>query len=356
MNLYVVSFVALVFASSTVFAQQTTPETTMPAVGIPLVTNPLHRDHTNKTVPLLFWHDMSLTSKDGEYLAQTKSELQTYYDLGLTYQYIDSPLIRQQLQLPESEGILVQSAKENGEGYQAGLRAGDLVLRVQDEPVDTQYDFVIALDKNRGKSTEAKLKRDGVVFDLAVELSPIQSKKRWILGVAGDKLSEALQIHLKQTGVIVNLVTKDGPAEGAGIEVNDIIVKIDDEDIGSLDDLRNAVQKTEGGETKVTLMRAGVLMELTMMPVEHEYSGANRQLAISRFLTNQRNINSKSVVEYQLYSPLVLNARKSEESSDNDEQTESSSEEPSFDELLHQIEMLKNQVEKLKSQQGVKDK
>lgn len=232
--------------------------------------------HTNAVYDQILWRNLAnkdLVAKDGNYLAQDKDELQTYYDLKMDYEYIESDLIRKQLRLNSGEGILVQTCDDTGQGYAAGFREGDLVLTVGDQPVDTQYDFVIAVTKLRGEhGAKAAVRRDGkkVEFDFYIEPVKQEASYRWIIGVMVESTSELLESHLGIQGAVVTGVTAGGPAEKMSIRPNDIVLRIDNYDIHNLGDLGKAVQASKGKMIKIELLRAGNKMSLELKPKKLE--------------------------------------------------------------------------------------
>ncbi|MFW6264611.1 MAG: S1C family serine protease [Bacillota bacterium] len=59
-------------------------------------------------------------------------------------------------------------------------------------------------------------------------------------------------------GVIINRVIEDSPAHKAGLRPNDIITKIDNQDIEKMDDVKNIVEEKEIGESlKIEIIRNG---------------------------------------------------------------------------------------------------
>ncbi|MFW5981766.1 MAG: S1C family serine protease [Halanaerobiaceae bacterium] len=59
-------------------------------------------------------------------------------------------------------------------------------------------------------------------------------------------------------GVIINRVIEDSPAHKAGLRPNDIITKIDNQDIKKIDDVKNIVEEKEIGESlKIEIIRNG---------------------------------------------------------------------------------------------------
>ena len=78
------------------------------------------------------------------------------------------------------------------------------------------------------------------------------------MGVVCRELSEEFsQVYGVPAGAFIDSVQEDGPAERAGIQKGDIIVKLDTKNISSYKDLVDALQYYAAGETvDVTVCRA----------------------------------------------------------------------------------------------------
>lgn len=237
-----------------------------------LMNRTLHSALTNRARDLfVFGIDSELASNDGEYLAQNKLELQTYYDLGMNYRYLGDPLLRRQLALPQKQGIMIEKVKPDGQGDKNGLKTGDIVLMVDNTPVDTQYDLVIALTQDRGKKRTAKVKRDGNLQLLSVNLPKTIAvetyfNQRWILGVNAQSISDAMQAQLGSPGLLIVGLTEDGPAKAAGLQVHDVIVRVAGSAVANLKDLRAILAKSKGEKVKIDFRRSAKLYSLTLKP------------------------------------------------------------------------------------------
>ena len=78
------------------------------------------------------------------------------------------------------------------------------------------------------------------------------------LGVGIENLSDAMQTALDlNQGVIVNKVYEDSPAEKGGIEVGDVILKIDDDEIADYGDLKVVVKAKPNERVAMRIHRAG---------------------------------------------------------------------------------------------------
>ncbi|MEW5900968.1 MAG: PDZ domain-containing protein [Acidobacteriota bacterium] len=84
-------------------------------------------------------------------------------------------------------------------------------------------------------------------------------EKRKYIGVSLDGLNKELLDYFgvkDDKGLLVTQLTKDGPAEKAGLKVGDVIVRVDGEKVGTVSDLSDLIQdKKKGDKIKVDLVR-----------------------------------------------------------------------------------------------------
>ncbi len=211
-------------------------------------------------IPLLQYpYHSHLAAKDGNYLAQDEPELQTYYDLGLDYLYLENGLIRQQLGLPDGQGIMIANVKDDGEGKKNGFEVGDIVLSIDGEHVVTQYDFVIELSKQRGKHRTAKLKRNGKTRELMVDLTELTDETpgthRYVLGVQVEPIDGALKTQLQTDGLAITSVTENSAAKKSGLIAHDVIVAIGDVHLSTAEGLRTEIKKAKGAPVTLEFVR-----------------------------------------------------------------------------------------------------
>jgi serine protease Do len=90
--------------------------------------------------------------------------------------------------------------------------------------------------------------------------------KAW-LGVTTQQITDELRdaLDLKGSGVLVNSVINDGPADRAGIRKGDVITSFNDHEVGSPGDLADAVQDENVGSTAtVKVIRRGSTQTLSV--------------------------------------------------------------------------------------------
>ena len=107
------------------------------------------------------------------------------------------------------------------DGYVAeeiGLQQGDKIIKINDEEIKSKYDLDNVMDKNNGEEINLKVDRNGEVLDFGVKPTEVKSK------ITG--------IYLDEDAKIITM-DKNSPAEKSGIENNDVILKINGEDVNN---------------------------------------------------------------------------------------------------------------------------
>jgi S1-C subfamily serine protease len=97
---------------------------------------------------------------------------------------------------------------------------------------------------------------------------------RSFLGIAGAprqlnrRTVRALNLPTEHAVVILE-VARDGPAYQAGLQIGDLLIRIGDRDVGTMDDIYRFLTEWPAGKpVKVTILRLGKQLELDVHPSE----------------------------------------------------------------------------------------
>lgn len=168
----------------------------------------------------------------------------------------------------EERGVLIGGVVGDSPASQAGMQAGDLLLRVGDTPIKVRYDeempdfMRLTTSLPIGKSISAVVLRDGkeITCDLKPiergELNPKQQElKQW--GVTARNLSFLMTKEMKRTnqnGVLVTSVRPGGPAGEAkpALDARDVIVEVNRTPVNSVEDLIELTRKLTDGKSEPT--------------------------------------------------------------------------------------------------------
>ncbi len=199
--------------------------------------------------------------------------------LGIRPQVITEK-IRQALQLKDTTGVLIGEVLTNTPAEKAGLKAGDVILAINDEPVNGVENFRNRIAEFKpGTEITLTIVRDRKQLTKKVTLAEFpeepqvsiqQEKKdfnRW--GIKVENLSPSEKSDAGVTrGVKVVAVERGGLAEKAGVERGDIILRVGDEDIEDRADFERVAKKLANAKEPVLLyiQRSGQRMFVAIGP------------------------------------------------------------------------------------------
>ena len=182
--------------------------------------------------------------------------------LGVTIQEVNQSLAGS-FGLPKAGGALVSSVEDGSAAAKAGLKPGDVVLKLDGVEIGSSLDLSSRVAGMKpGSSAKLEVWRDGKPREIVVSVGEAPSAKtaaaadkadlaRTRLGVAVRNLSAEEQKQASvQGGVMVEQVT--GAAAKAGIRAGDIILAVNGKPVKSADELKAA---TKDAKTTALLVK-----------------------------------------------------------------------------------------------------
>ncbi|MDH3196808.1 MAG: PDZ domain-containing protein [Candidatus Krumholzibacteria bacterium] len=232
--------------------------------------------------------------------------------LGVYMQELTKKL-RKGLDVEVEKGVLVSGVADDSPAEKAGIEDGDVIVKFAGKSVASPDDLGdLVRDTKPGTEVSVELVRDGKTrsVTLAVGEQPDDLLFSWSgddfdwadldwapragrhvramimmgprLGVHTAELNEDLAGYFGAKpgeGVLVLEVNEESVAEEAGVKAGDVIQKIGDEEVGDVDDLREALGDfEEGDEFEIALLRKGKKQTLkaTMDDSGHAWKAALR--------------------------------------------------------------------------------
>ena len=212
--------------------------------------------------------------------------------LGVHMGEVDQELIRElDLDLERPQGVYIDAVESASPAARGGLRDGDVILAVDGHPVDRANQvqtLIYGLDP--GDQVELALLRDGARQHLEIILGEREEDRLLArgqerltrLGLAVEALSgerarglgftprvaEELGFEPGEKGIVVARVDPDGPAADLGIEVDDVITDIDQQQITSMSQLARLLSELEVGESALFwLWRPGQGIDMRVLEI-----------------------------------------------------------------------------------------
>ena len=181
--------------------------------------------------------------------------------LGVAIQDVNQALAKS-FGLDKPAGAIVSSVEKGGPADKAGVKPGDIILKVGKEEVTRSSELPNLVARLQpGTKAEIEVWRDGKRTSLPVTIgelseSPVAAAKPSAgessgkLGVAVRPLTPAESKQLQNEGGVV-VETAQGPAARAGIRAGDVILGVNGKPVQNAKELREAVEK---GDSVVALL------------------------------------------------------------------------------------------------------
>ena len=199
-----------------------------------------------------------------------------------------------ELNLSGQYGALVSNVEEDSAAEKAGIKENDVIVSFDGERIRSAAHLVRMVQETpAGRTVSVQVNRGGQTTTLSVELEERSSVARFNnftvrprvrvaprvprvevapfsnysffvgrpqLGISGSDLTEQLAEHfgVKQgKGVLVREVTAGSAAEKAGLKAGDVIIRVGNEEVENVSDLREelAEEAGEDGEVELTIVR-----------------------------------------------------------------------------------------------------
>jgi serine protease Do len=161
--------------------------------------------------------------------------------------------------LDRPRGALVGQVEDDGPGQKGGIKAGDVILKVDGDTIETSSQVpVLVANKKPGTPVSVEVWRNGGTKELTVHPVQMEDKSERVanndtqqgdetskLGLAVRPLTQQEKRQAETDGdLLVEQV--DGPAAGAGVQPGDIILGVNGAKVKSMDELRAAAKKRNG--------------------------------------------------------------------------------------------------------------
>jgi S1-C subfamily serine protease len=195
-------------------------------------------------------------------------------------------VIDESQQAPDQKGVVVRDVDPAGPAAKAGLRPGDVIVRIEDKDVGNFDGLRKTLaDHKAGDKLSVTVMRDGKEKKLSVSLGARRQRpsagegggappegRQAFLGIMTQPLTPETKSQLNidtNEGVVVTDVRSGTPASKAGIRRGDVITKVDGKAIANPEELRDAVRALRPGqEVTVSIARGGKNQEIKVRPEE----------------------------------------------------------------------------------------
>ena len=190
--------------------------------------------------------------------------------LGVAVQPV-TPDIAGVFGLDEPRGALIADIAKGGPAGAAGIQRGDIIISFNGIPIKESHELpAIVAGTTVGKRANVGVIRDGrertfmVTIGALPSRSPLKSaredrkQERWGMTVTdiSPEVVHRFRLEAGQEGAVVIAIERDSAAVRAGIQVGDVIVEVNRQPVGSLEDFE-AATAASAGDRILLLTRRG---------------------------------------------------------------------------------------------------
>lgn len=184
--------------------------------------------------------------------------------IGLEIQEI-TPELEAFFSLPEGDrGVLVSDVMEESPAIRAGLKRGDVLLKIEDTDIESPEDYRQVLsDFTPSDPLKFTISRKGKRQDIVVHPStfPMDQAVGLVyirLGIKVGEMDHATKRRYGQDhGVLIEEVVRNSEAERIGLQPGDLILKINDLPIKDLDAFKRAVSRNHHQPSLTLIVQRG---------------------------------------------------------------------------------------------------
>lgn len=204
--------------------------------------------------------------------------------LGVAIQDIDENLAKS-FDLKEAKGILVSDVQADSPASSAGLRQGDVILRLNDVVLKDVSDLRnrVALIAPGSKATLGII-REGREKDVELvigeqpsdlgamkpgaSVTGILAKFGLTLQNLTPEIAEQLGYKKTQSGVVISAVEPGSPAAIAGLEAGNLIEEVNKQKVGNLQELQRELKKSNQAKRVLLRVRSGNFSQYVVLVTE----------------------------------------------------------------------------------------
>ncbi|MCF8483350.1 MAG: DegQ family serine endoprotease [Rhodospirillum sp.] len=183
------------------------------------------------------------------------------------------------LGLDKPRGALVAAVTPEGPAAAAGIKAGDVILSFDGRPVPEMRELPrIVAETTIDKDVDVMVWREGKEVDLKMAVGELEvAEEKGLLddetktaetedgstqiaplglGVASldDKLRSTYGLGQDSTGVVITAVKEDSDAASKGLEPGVVIIKVNQQEVGTPEEVANAVAEAIEQDRKTVLL------------------------------------------------------------------------------------------------------
>jgi serine protease Do len=182
-----------------------------------------------------------------------------------------TPELAKALDLKSTNGVLISKIQENSPAEKAGLKEEDVILAFNGKKLDKASELSTwVASTSPSEKVNLTIWRDGSEKNVEVKLGELNEEQQELaqgksqvssIGLQVENIVPELrnQFHLNKdlSGVVVTAVDPNGLAASVGIQVGDVIMKVNRQSVKSVAEFDKQLAKVSAGEDILLFLRRG---------------------------------------------------------------------------------------------------
>ncbi len=175
--------------------------------------------------------------------------------LGVSIQEIDANLAKEK-GIDVLKGVYVSELRDGGAAKDAGILAGDIIMKIDDVEVNSPSELTEQINRYRpGDKVNVTLKRKNKTKQFGVILRNLQGDTRFVKSgtydtILGAKVIEVDNEEKKSLGIKNGVKITElgaGKLRAEGVKEGFIITQVNNKDVSTVEDLKKIINNIEGG-------------------------------------------------------------------------------------------------------------
>jgi serine protease Do len=204
--------------------------------------------------------------------------------LGIIIQEV-TPDLAKAFSLPNTNGALIGDVKPDGPAAKAGLKKGDIIVKLNGQPVEDYHTLRLQIASTPpGQTVQLGIERGSAMQTVSVTLAQLpettekadaESSEETPSSLAGvqvqaltSDIAQQLNLPSDTHGVVVTDVDQSSAAAEAGLQRGDVIQEVNRQPVESVDQYNRAVKAANGQEVLLLVNHGGVTHYLAISTAE----------------------------------------------------------------------------------------
>ena len=185
-------------------------------------------------------------------------------------------------------GVLIAQVTQDSPAAKAGLKVGDVITTINNDPVEDVNSFRLAVAGFApGTKIDLKINREGKALDVPVTLTeynmeadggqggpegaPGKGEKGALKGVSVGALTPEIRQQMQlpddtKAGVVITDLEDDSPAAAAGLRPGDLIVQVNHRTVNTVPEFNSAVHAGASKDSTLLLVKRGPGTQFLVVP------------------------------------------------------------------------------------------